>query len=340
MGGFSKFSILRAMLFGLSFCGLVFSGCKELESLHADANLKLDPKISPSIRQLLESDALAISTYQFNGTPDSLYAQVFGSNSPSALLTFLNNRIHYIIPYEKSFGERLRVPYFPWLDASSGKITTAAESRSIIMAVNMGPGIWMQGLASGTKFMVQIGEHQIPVKSPRVGIMTLGPGYDRTMGKVELTPAYRSSVLIHEARHSDCETGLSQQDMTNLRAGLPTKSNACGHRHVKCPAGHPLEGLIACDDQPWGAYAVQMIYANTIAKSCANCDPRSKNQSLMMMLDAKSRVLVLKDMLAGRLGKPNMGQADLARNQDPGVQSFIKSLFSARNGTNTLGGGQ
>ena len=148
----------------------------------------------------------------------------------------------------------------------------------------------------------RFGDRVLELDSSHVGIIQLGAGY-----KEKFAPSIvRQSTLIHEARHSDCTGGIKRSVLDDLLKGIFPENSSCGHLHVKCPAGHDYAGYMACDKGAWGAYAVEAVYGSVISKTCTNCSETEKQIALISALDSVSRVLVLDDMLAGRLGPPDM----------------------------------
>jgi hypothetical protein len=65
----------------------------------------------------------------------------------------------------------------------------------------------------------------------------------------------------------------------------------CTHAHVPCPKGHPLEGQLACDAHPWGAYSAGFIFAKNVYRACANCTEQQKQDALASATDDYTRLL-------------------------------------------------
>lgn len=87
-----------------------------------------------------------------------------------------------------------------------------------------------------------------------------------------LPQVVRLSLLLHEARHSDDGS----------------------HDHFVCPGsirgpdGGPLRspyldvevgGLRACDEEPLGAYGLQIVMLRNIQRYCGNCEPAVKTEA-------------------------------------------------------------
>jgi hypothetical protein len=232
-------------------------------------------------------------------------------------MQFITRRIHYFVPMGISFVDRLTGSVEP----AAHYIETPAlptdnpgttSGSGMVMANNLGAGLWFEQLASGAgpKGFI-ISDTRIPITSTRIGIIELGPGYNNSSVK----QVQRMATLVHEARHSDCTGGLSAQDLARLRdQSLPPEqrvpaNRSCGHLHVDCPEGHDLHGIPACDQDAWGAYSIEMVFAENVAYLCTNCSEEEKQQAKMTYFDSKLRVLVINDMLQGRYGGPDMSSS-------------------------------
>jgi hypothetical protein len=141
-------------------------------------------------------------------------------------------------------------------------------------------------------------------------VIRLGEGYTKINFLVPLIPAFeRIFTMVHEARHSDCTGGLPTSDVLRVRNNQQPLQRNCGHMHSVCPTGHPLAGYFACDDLPWGAYAVHGVFASTVASQCTNCSNKEKAVSRAAAAEAFSRIEYLDDMLGGQWGDPDMSSS-------------------------------
>ena len=170
----------------------------------------------------------------------------------------------------------------------------------------------------------------ISLDASRVGIIKLGDVYSEMRVDVRapslkqpnafkptsfISPVMkrvvRQSILVHEARHSDCTGGITAAEIESfLKKGVILNSQ-CGQLHVMCPKGHDLEGFPACDGAAWGAYAIGGIFSATIAKTCSNCTEDEKQAAYADAVESYSRVLVIEDMINGKAGKPDMSSSGL-----------------------------
>jgi hypothetical protein len=114
--------------------------------------------------------------------------------------------------------------------------------------------------------------------------MEIGPGYvgsgQLQDGTIVLVPAaYRQAILVHEARHSDCTGGLTSRDVDFIKTltsyqetEAEFKKLECGHLHSICREFNDYYGLAACDDRPWGAYAVGAVYLESVMNAYSGRD--------------------------------------------------------------------
>ena len=74
---------------------------------------------------------------------------------------------------------------------------------------------------------------------------------------------------------------------------------SCGHLHEACPAGHSLEGIIACDVHPWGAYVIDAIYSAAIVEKCSSCSEVQIQAANANLLDVIQRPIFFEELLDG-----------------------------------------
>jgi hypothetical protein len=198
------------------------------------------------------------------------------------------------------------------------------------MALNIGTALWFEALAQSPKKLgFRIGDSVVPLETSRVGIIQMGQGYTlKKNGHYAFPELARISTIVHEARHSDCTGGMSRADLERVIAGDMPVSHACGHLHEVCPEGHEYAGYYACDNEAWGAYSVEGVYAAAIAKACKNCTDEEKKVGLMMASDALSRVIPLDDMMSGKLGDPDMSSTSEIHNSE--LKEMFRNLYRER----------
>jgi hypothetical protein len=280
--------------------GLVFSSCKvrEVEELDARLKMKLDPSLSEDERNLLREDAQFLLSRSMTAPSGSLFDQIFGGQSTQFVGYYLDERVNYFLSKSVRFQSRVSTDYIKDFLTFNQVYTVAS---------NIGTAIWLVSEAAEQNLIFTLGDIKIPVLSTRVGIVQLGKGYTvKNINGKPVDSVVRSNTLVHEARHSDCTGGLKETDKARLKQGQIPVGKECGHIHVVCPAGHDLAGFPGCDSHAWGAYSVDAVYASAIATLCQNCSELQKQVALASAAESFSRVLVLEDMIAGRLGRPDM----------------------------------
>jgi hypothetical protein len=299
---------------GMAFAVAALSSC-QLEKTTAiehegevstKMNVTLDRSVSVEERSLLVSDMYKLMKLDLQVRPQTYFDKTFAGVDADSVIRYLNTRVHYVIPASVALESRLGFFH----DALAAR-RWATSSQIYTMAVNVGTALWYESLADGSgKLGFKIDENLVPLDSSRVGIIQLGQGYTlKDKGHYAFPQFARISTLIHEARHSDCTGGITRGDIDLIRQGEFPEHRECGHLHSRCPVGHNYEGAYACDQEAWGAYAVQGVFTASLVKNCANCSEAEQKVALAVFSDAISRVIPLDDMLAGKLGNPDMSSS-------------------------------
>jgi hypothetical protein len=302
----TSWTTLSLLVFSLTLISL-FTGCMGGET-DAFSNLKrqdgetpgihFDPALSANENQMLQDDLSRIDSLQIDGSKVKYFMNIFGGPDSASVNHYLSERVHWLVSSKKDLDRSvILIPSF--FDATA--------SNPQVVATNIGAAIWFSAIAAGGPAAgIQIGSDLVEIHSTRAGVIQLGDAYSSSAAD----PLLRVSTLIHEARHSDCTGGLSRQDLALLQAGKDPVHKDCGHLHADCPAGHPYAGYPACDDHPWGAYAVEADYMGAVSKTCVDCTDQEKKLATVVFADAASRVLNLDGLLAGQYGAPDMSSSD------------------------------
>jgi hypothetical protein len=246
--------------------------------------VKVDPQLSTHIMELLIKDLQALAGNQNElAHADERAEKIFDTKNGGTILSYLNARLHYFMPnsgdedlYTRcTLPRKLRYEDFLFNSGSEslGINTFKKEEKGEMGAANMGAAVWLLAVVNDLSVSCRVGATEFPINGTRTGLMMFGPGYkekEKLIGplKMKLPPEYRQSILVHEARHSDCPTGLTEDDLEVARNShnmkefdREFKGRRCGHVHTFCPAGHALEGEAACDDVPYGAYYFGAVYS-------------------------------------------------------------------------------
>jgi hypothetical protein len=276
-------------------------------------------------KQLVAGDLQAMAQFQspsvaaFDQSNRNLFTAIFGGEDGPALRAYLDARIHYYFtPAEMaSFSSQPSdFVHKGWYTSATPETGGVADTvNSALGAANIGTQIWLNGLVDNTPVTIYAEGQTIAVADSRVGLMMIGPAYigfiHATDGNDYPVPSgFRQSILLHEARHSDCTGGIGQADLDILRQSPSAqwtdanfKDRECGHLHTYCPSGE-FKNKLACDDLPWGAYAVQYVYLQATINSYDGVDHAIMEATLA---DMRSRLLFdVDDMLTGQMGAPDM----------------------------------
>lgn len=277
------------------------------------SGVKLDPSLSQDERERVRVDLQALGRLSIDPHQSQWFGPVFSKpevqasaskkSLPTQLENYLNDRIQYVLPETMIVEGRFRIPLMPEerLSATSG----------FVVAHNVGTSLFYQLRMQGEfEALFSVDQKQLILRSPRVGLVQLGPGFteDRTPAGTPIDSLFRMGVLIHEARHSDCPSGLSEQALKESIDRKPVSDKSCGHLHAVCPPGHIYQGRSSCDAHPWGAYAIEAIFLQGLAEGCRSCTASQKATAKLLALDRLSRLdpVMAEKMFAGKLGLPNM----------------------------------
>jgi hypothetical protein len=296
------------MMAALTACGVHAADKAEPTQSATTSGAAVD-LVNSDIKAFSHIDQDALNTY--DASHGGLFSTIYGGTTPRAIKNYLSTRIHYYMTADdlSRFSTNDDGKYTGW----------ANESNVEVGASNIGMGLWLQGLVDGVNVVITDGTQSYNVDNSRFGLMEIGPGYkpsvETNRGSVPLPAAYRQAILLHEARHSDCTGGVTQADLDVLRQSQSMteteekyKAKACGHLHSACPSGD-YQGLLACDDIVWGAYAVQYIFVDAMDAVATGVDKAILD---MTVIDTKSRLQYDVDgMLAGQLGAPDMSSSGL-----------------------------
>lgn len=185
---------------------------------------------------------------EFNGA----YSKIFGGTSSTDVARFINERVTHVFDNKQVMSFRVSARGAPQQGFSLSEIygDNAGNLGDTLVGVNHGVSLWQVSQQINLPFDVYAPNEVIQVNSPRVGLI----GVTRKFTTIDIAPGStiprpregRVGTLIHEGRHSDCQVS-------------PT-SDFCGYSHMTCPSDHAYAGLDACDNLPWGSYAVEAIY--------------------------------------------------------------------------------
>ncbi len=283
-----------------------------------------DPNQALRVLAQADRDSIAASVAgigQVNSSMQQSLTAFFGGTSGTAFQSFLDERIRFFITDEE-YASIQNVSLAGKLGKSSvsdpGGNKDLKDANVKVAASNVGIVLWLVSAIEGYKNLkFSFRSRDLVLDSSRVGLMLIGEGYNmsvqRNDGTTYVFPAaYRQSILIHEARHSDCATGLNQEDLTFIKSKTSLreltesfKKMTCGNLHSYCPESHQYKNLPACDRMTWGAYSAGAMFAGLSTKSATSSVDRRVME--LVAADQLSRVLLDVDkMFAGKLGAPDV----------------------------------
>jgi hypothetical protein len=160
------------------------------------------------------------------------------------------------------------------------------------------------------------------------GMIQVGVEFNRFL------PLYGLSLLVHEAKHSECPDGLDALTSDQLRraADLGQLASAlaqykCGFSHSLCSADNPMAGKLSCDSSLDGPYTAQYVFNRAIVKYCTNCSFSEKALMQIFALDAAARI-PLPSMIAVPIAEANENLSTL-QSKTP-AKEFINDLLEER----------
>jgi len=308
--------MLWSRIFLLICCVVALAGAAPAEPLSRlqrwvarGFHVTLDKEFTLGQRQRVLKDLSELKLRGVRAEAGSTFEKVFGGRTSSELVRFFNERVSLLLPPGVGIRERVEP-------------TQAMASGVVSIGTNVGASFWLQSVASGAPSFILLRDgkgRKVPVDSTRVGIVQLAPGY---FGQgAAPTSLARTAALVHEARHSDCTGGLSAADIARMRDRSLRReerypeNRACGHLHSICGIEHPYAGLMACDSHPWGAYAIEAVYASELARSCRACSEEQRQVAGMIALDSLSRVREGGKMMRGEFGDPDMSSLGILQGE-------------------------
>jgi|GEM_PF-1512832 len=263
-----------------------------------------------------------------------IFSKIFGGTTGVEVRAFFDARVHHMVDLAKASVSPSQFASEKWLTPPAPSSPAPAPTSPPdgannnpkaglkIGALNIGSALWLEGLINQVSVVMQLDGVAVPLESSRTGIISFGEGYaaEETLsdGRVIPLPAeMRQSILLHEARHSDCTGGINDaliadlQNMTDSEATEKKYPNfTCAHLHRTCTGGD-FKGLPICDNEAFGAYTVGAVYALASYGSA----PEGLNQRIMKLLfvDQISRVQVdIEKLFGGELGDPDMSHTGYA----------------------------
>jgi len=282
---------------------------------------------------------------QFNNNKNQAFQKLFGGTSSDHVQDFIHSRVKYFLNILTSSNQLFispppRNPHQKWINStlisphpgeSVAPFSFVNNSRNsqkdLVGAANISIQYWLQGLIDHEEYsLVFPNGANISLNHPREGVITIGPRYSTQLDQTPYPKIVSQSMLIHEARHSDCSGGIAQRDLIHMKYSQNyqefishSQSKKCGYLHELCPNSHSLGGIAACDSIPWGAYTAGIIFldAALYGTTALNPGPSVHSSSewqvaTIQLLELKTRLLFDYDrMISGHLGDPDLTSSGL-----------------------------
>lgn len=284
----------------IALAGAGGMGCKPKQKAEKAASSAM-PLLLEDLADLRAADHAGFAAY--DAESGGRFSRVFGGTRNSDVVEYLDARLHHFFdPSDPS------VSFSPaWFFGNQPPPDQKLGQGLLVLAQNVGLTLWLIGEAYGVSVDFNHQGRSVPVDSSRVGIMMLGGGYAMKGhypdgSTFDLPAFYRQSVILHEARHSDCTGGISADQLRKFREAQEFDGMNCGHTHVLCPEGHVYAGEPVCDNEAWGAYTVAETFLRGIQ---AEAEEGSLEWQIATgaVIDNLSRVLV------SQAGDPDMSSA-------------------------------
>jgi hypothetical protein len=262
-----------------------------------------DKEAEPKASVTAASDIVALRAENRSGYAKldaksaGLFGEIFGGTDSTSVASYLDARAKYFVdkddpevlvegtPISRIVGDD---------DQDNGSIQVGA--------MNIGAVLWLESEVNRRPYTLEVHGNASTMTDSRNGLVVLGPGYRR-----DYPVAVRQSILIHEARHSDCTGGISRAQLGAIAADQSKiMGMSCLHTHIKCESGD-YKGELACDNEGWGAYGIQEVFVRAVLS-----DDGIENSSEYLMLenmyaDTASR------LVNGRYGRPDMSSSGVVQ---------------------------
>lgn len=312
-------------------CALLLAGltaCGNQSDMPATADPNQPTFVRTTPKVLVQQDLAAFATLSsttlsaFDANNHGQLTALFGGTTGADIKQFVDLRIHhYLLETDEIGVEPASFTHTGWM-SDPNQDERQAQQHVSVGASNVGIALWLAGVFDATSVRLLIDGETVPIASGRTGIMLIGAAYiDKAVDArgnfgpagavVTLPAAFRQSLLVHEARHSDCTGGLATADVdagrnaASAQAFTDAFTSQCGHLHAYCTSGDYIS-LPACDRNAWEAYGVGAVFLDAVA---GGFEPGSVDYQITkaMQIDSKSRLAVDYDkMLSGDYGPPDM----------------------------------
>lgn len=272
-----------------------------IHSSFASLKIRSASTLPASQQETLQKDFAALENMSFTSSDSDMKSTMgLQTINASSLIKWLEDRVQVVVDENYNIAKNTKVApsevVYPSANISPAieepllppPPVPAAESNQKPMVVmsNVGASIYNQLKSLKKLGLVTVpGVGDLPVSSPRIGIIKVGPGLFKD--RVSTSPLSagntisRLSTFFHESRHSD-GNGIS-----------------LSFSHANCPPGHDYEGYYACDRNLNGPYTVGALITKNMLENCKNCDVKEKERLKLIALDSFSRIIKVTPQFIG-----------------------------------------
>lgn len=272
----AKSSILTGLFVGI---------CLFVSANSYAQKITFSKSLSTTENEQLSKSLNAIKERQLNSKLVSkAFKKYFDGDQLGEVENYLSKRIDLVVSSQSKFWLRSDAPHIPILPVMTGGGSSVSTNNPSLL-------LWI-----GNRWSAQ------PVTQPLEEISAMGTKKDSKVVQIgtdfgKYFPLYGLSLLVHEARHSDCEGGLPAADLSRWKNSTDLKElsyslakSTCGYSHSMCPAGTLNAGKMNCDTSIKGPYTYQYVFNRALVKACENCTFAEKALLQVFALEATSKM--------------------------------------------------
>jgi len=254
-------------------------------------DVTLDRELTSAERISVNNSVDLLESMKIDGSKTAYFSEIFGGNSSSNVVSYLENRVNYVVSQFTDLDSRVLYP--------------SSIKKNLLETYALNPSVYIWYLdviysPEGVRFLVSGTPRN--VNSSRVGVMQLGDIFTTSDA---ITQAI---TIVHEARHSDCPEGALASEIVRWYERLPPINHTCGQLHGLCP-----DGFNSCDVIPWGPYAIDFIYSLSIVNGCSSCTTTQTQQAQINANQVQGQAFDINGSMNGVYGPPDMSNSNQVR---------------------------
>lgn len=247
--------------------------------------IHFDSSIPASQMQVIKEDLIYLYRNPIKDVDSSLQSMAgLPKIDGHHLYNWIYNRVKYIIGEDYKISDKNLVKQtgfqFPATPLPPMILNGTNQYSNVLVMSNAGAELYVTGKRDKVLKGLRIDNKVVFATSPRTGILQIGEGLFMDKHLVnsglyaEANKIQRLGTFFHEARHAD---GHSEH---------------IGFIHSRCPKGHNLSGVYACEAYANGAYSLEAVATKTLMLNCKTCSETDRTKLMAAIADAYSRVVV------------------------------------------------